>query len=283
MAPRRSITWGPVIGAMVAGAALAGIMGWRLNVQGLEHRIGEKRSALKKLTLSGGIPPNQEVMDYLTSREASLQARYQEWLRRVTTLPPAEAASADPQLYFQEQFHEVQRTLERLAAARTMNVPEQLGFPKELPPSDTVPRLLVQLSLIRELAELIFEQGITSLASFKIEDPEPVPEEGGEGAFLVRLPVRVRLTGSLPQLIKILGAIERVSPLIDLRAIQVVSGTAPESLDVDLLLARYLAMAQEPPEAVPSQPATQRSQRAPQAGKKGAPRQTRSSTQAQED
>ncbi|HLD78292.1 MAG TPA: GspMb/PilO family protein, partial [archaeon] len=195
---------------------------------------------------SGGIPPNQEAMDYLTSRDASLQRRYQHWLKRVAAMPPTEAATADPQLYFQEQLHEVQRTLERLAAARTMSVPAQLGFPKELPPPETVPRLLVQLSLIRDVAELVFAQGVTALASCKIEDPEPVAEQDGQELFLMRLPVRVRLTGSLAQLIKILGAIERVSPLIDLRAVQVVSADAPEQLEVDLVLARYLAMAPLP-------------------------------------
>ena len=243
MVDRRPVAWVPLMGALVVGAVLAGMMGWRLNLQALEHRITEKRSALKKLTLSGGIPPNQEVMDYLSSREVSLEQRYQQWLKRVGVAPPAQTASTDPQLYFQERFHEVQRILERLAAARSVVTPELLGFPKELPPSDTVPRLLVQLSLIQGLAELIFEQGINSLTSLKIEDPETVPEGHEDGSFLVRLPVRVRVAASLPQLMKMLGALEHVNPLIDLRSLHVVTGTAAESLDVELLLARYLVTA----------------------------------------
>jgi hypothetical protein len=249
MAQQRPIAWGPLIGAMLSGAALAGFVGWRLNLQAIEQQIKDTRAGLKKLVLSGGIPPNQDVVDYFSSRETSLEQRYQHWLETVTTPPLAEAASADPQLYFQEQFHEVQRTLERLAAARAMPVPEQLGFPKELPPSDTVPRLLAQLSLIKETAALMLEQGLIGLSSFKIEDPEPVPEEEGGGTFLMRLPLRVRLTSSLPQLMKILGVIERTNPLIDVRAVRIASVDPPGPLEAELLLARYLLIAatQEPP------------------------------------
>ena len=249
----RPVAWGPLVGAMVIGAALTGIVAWRLNLQSLDERIREKRSTVKKLVLSGNIPPNQDVMDYLNARQAQLEQHYQHWLQVVSIPPMAEAAKADPQLYFQEQFHEVQRTLERLATARTMPVPEQLGFPKEIPPSDTVPRLLAQLSLIQEVAMLIIDQGATTLTSLRVQDPETVSGGEGEGPFLVQLPVRIRLTSSLAQLMKILGAIERAEPLIDVREIRILGGLAEPSLDVELLLARHVvveATIEEPAPAV---------------------------------
>ena len=235
---QRPLAWVPLMVAVVMGAAVTGVVVWQMNVQSFEHRIEEKHASLKRLALSGGITPNQEVMDYLTARQGMIDARYHRWLQALAAPAIAEAAGADPQLYFQEQFHEVQRTLERLAIARTMAVPEQLGFPKELPPSDTVPRLLVQLELIKETAALIFEQGVTALKSLKIEDPEPVPEDEGGGPFLIRLPVRVRLTSSLPQLMKILGAIERANPIMDVRALRILPSS--DILEVELVLARYL-------------------------------------------
>lgn len=260
MAQRRAVPMGPMVAAMVAGAAVAGGIFWRLNLSAIDSQITAKTGAMKKLVLSGKIPPNDEVMAYLTSRQASLDRRYQQWLQRVASAPVAEAASADPQLHFQEQFHEVQRTLERLATARAMAVPEQLGFPKELPPSDTVPRLLIQLSLIKEAAALIFEQGVAALASFKIDDPQPVPQPEGGEPFLARLPVRVRFNASLPQLMKVLGAIQRVTPLIDVLAVRAAPaaapqtgtappaagtiGTATDTLEVELLLSRYLVTAE---------------------------------------
>jgi len=259
MAQRRAVPMGPLVIAMVVGASVAAGIFWRLNLNAIDSQITAKSGALKKLVLSGKIPPNDEVMAYLTSRQDLLKRRYQEWLQRVAPPPVAEAAGTDPQLYFQEQFHEVQRTLERLATARAMTAPEQLGFPKELPPSDTVQRLLIQLSLIKEAAALIFEQGVAAVTSFKIEDPQPVsPPEGAE-PFLVRLPVRVRLSASLPQLMKVLGAIQRATPLIDVLAIRIAPATvqaaapdaaaATDSLEVELLLSRYLVTAEphEPP------------------------------------
>jgi hypothetical protein len=206
--------------AMVLGAGAAGLAAWRMNLQGLESQVKDKRSLLKKLVLSGGIPPNEEVMAYLQGRQSALAERYQQRVKQVAAPPLAEAAKADPQLYFQQQVHDVQRTLERLATARDIPVPAQLGFPKELPPSDTVPRLLVQLSLMQDVAALVFEQGLTGLSSLKVEDPESVPEEGGEATFLIRLPVRLRLTATLPELMKVLAALERVDPLIDVRSIR---------------------------------------------------------------
>lgn len=242
MSPR-AVSWTPVVGAMVAGATMAGVLAWRVNLQAIDQQVKQKRSELKKLVLSGTIPPNQEVVDYLTARQRSLEARYRHWLDVVTVPKPAEAVSADPQLYFQEQFHEMQRTLERLATARALPVPEQLGFPKELPPSDTVPRLLVQLSMIQDTAALMLQQGVSALTSFKVEDPEAVPEEEGGAPFLTRLPIRVRLTASLPQLMKILAALERATPMIDVRTVRVLTSATPDLLDVELMLARYLMSA----------------------------------------
>ena len=262
------MAWGPLLGTMVASVALSGVIAWRLNLQSIDGHIKSKRAALKKLVLSGGIPPNQDVMDYLSARQAFLESRYQSWVGIVEAAPLTEAARADPQLYFQEQSHEVQRALERLAAARGIAVPEQLGFPKELPPSDTVPRLLGQLSLIREASELILGEGVTALSSLKVEDPEAISEEDGDEPFLMRLPVRVRLTSSLSQLMKVLGAMERLRPFIDVRAIHVVSGEASASLDVELLLARYLVMApaQGPTQSAEvKKPAAQKKASAPRA------------------
>lgn len=247
---RRAVPMAPLIGAMVVGAAVTGVMAWRLTLTAIDGQIAAKTSALRKMVLSGKIPPNEEVMEYLTSRQQALEQRYQRWRTRVAAATAAEAAGADPQLYFQEQLHDVQRTLERLATARAMAVPEQLGFPKELPPADTVPQLLLQLSLIKEAAALMFEQGVVALSSFKIEDAQPVPQpDDEEKPFLTRLPVRVRLHATLPQLMKVLGALQRVSPLVDVLVVRVAPGGASDHLEVELVLSRYLVTAQplEPP------------------------------------
>lgn len=247
---RRAVPMAPLIGAMVVGAAVTGVMVWRLTLTAIDAQIAAKTSAMKKMVLSGKIPPNEEVMEYLTMRQQALEQRYQRWKTRVAAATVAEAASADPQLYFQEQLHDVQRTLERLATARAMAVPEQLGFPKELPPADTVPQLLIQLSLIKEAAALMFEQGVAALSSFKIEDAQPVPQPDDEAEpFLTRLPVRVRLHATLPQLMKVLGALQRVSPLVDVLVVRAAPGGASNHLEVELVLSRYLVTAQtlEPP------------------------------------
>jgi hypothetical protein len=269
------IPWGPVMVALVLGAGAAGLAAWQMNLRSLESQVKDKRSLLKKLVLSGGIPPNEEVMDYLQGRQSALDERYQRRVQQVAAPPLTEAAKADPQLYFQQHFHDIQRTLERLATARDLPAPVPLGFPKELPPTDTVPRLLVQLSLMEEAATLVFEQGVTGLASLKVEDPESVQEEGEEGTFLIRLPVRLRLTATLPQLMKTLAAFERVDPLIDVQSIHAqaasssaasgdadaASSSASEALDVDLVIARYLVLApqeastEEPVRATPAKKA----------------------------
>lgn len=252
---RRAAAWVPLAAAIVSVAALAGTAAWRVSLQAIDSQIAERRGALKRLGISGGIPPTQEVMDYLTSREAVLQERYRAALEAAASASPvAGAASADPQLYFQERFHEMQRMVERLSTARAMPAPELLGFPKELPPSDTVARLLIQVSVIQETAAMLLEQGVSQLGSFKIEDPETVPDEEHRGSFLLRVPVRVRFSATLPQVVKILAALERVRPLVDVRDIHLAQGAAPGSLDGELLLARYLVIDANPPPA-PAAPA----------------------------
>lgn len=274
---KRPIPWPALLmGALVASAAL-GVIGWRLSLQELERQTSAKRASLKKLTLSGGLPPNQQVMEYLQSRQQSLERSYQHWVKAVAVPPVADAASANPQLYFQERFREGQRMLERLASARGLTVPELLGFPKELPPSDTVPRLLMQLSLIQEAAGLVFAQGVGSLASLKVEDPESVLEDESQAVFVLRLPIRVRLAGTMPQIMKALGAMERAQPLIDVRALRVANNaTAEDQLDAELLLARYVVIA-----AAPESLSAEEEERAePTITRKGARSSTRSSRSA---
>lgn len=241
---------GPMVGALVVGAALTSVVVWRVNLTGLDRAVSAKRSAVKKLVLSGGIPPTQEVMDYLTARQQALEQRYGRWLDAIAAPAAAEAAQADPQLYFQEQVHDLQRTMERLAAARNIPVPTPLGLPKELPPTDTVPRFLAQLQLAQQAAELAFDQEVSAFTSFKVEDPEPILAEEGSETFLLALPVRIRFTGALDQVMKVLGAIERVRPLIDVRSLRLAAaGSDPSQLDAELVVARYTVTAVAPTSA----------------------------------
>jgi len=226
-----------------------------MRLETIDRALEGKRAALKTLHLSGRLPPNREVVDYLKGRSAALEAQYQTGLKLATVSAALRQGQADPQLYFQQRVHEVQRTLERLAAARGMKTPEQLGLPKELPPVDVVPRLLLQLELIQDASDLVVAQGISQLVSVKVEDPQTVaaPAEDGE-SFLLRLPVRLRLNCSLDTLVKVLGVLDRAKPMVGLQALrlrlpaQSATGQAGQpsdaaDLDVELVVARYVATA----------------------------------------
>ncbi|MCI0565045.1 MAG: type II secretion system protein M [Nitrososphaera sp.] len=236
----RALNWVPIVAAMAVGAAVMGVVAWHFNVKSLDEQIERTRASMKTLSLGGGIPPSLEVTDHLNARKEVFEKRYAYWLGRIAESPPLEATQADSQLHIQEKFHEVQQTLERMAAARTIPIPEVLGFPKEIPPSDAAPRLLMQLKLLEETARLILEQEISSLSSLKLEDPEAIPEQGGQRALLIRLPVRIRMTSSLAQLVRVLGALEKASPLIDVHNLNI-SRHSNDLLEVELVLARYLS------------------------------------------
>lgn len=240
------VVWGPIIAATLLGATVAGIIGWQIGLRAMAGQIEQKRAGLKKLTVTGRVPPNEEVSGYLKTRQAKLDAQYRYWQERIAAPPLSAAAAADPQLFFQEQVHGLQRTLERLAEARKAKTPEQLGFPKELPPSDTVPRLLAQLSLLETVAELAYERGISDLSALKIDDPEPLPSPEGEGAYLTRVPVRARMTGTLAQLTDLLSVLQRQKPLIDVRGVRLQRGDTGGRLDAEIILARYLVAPARP-------------------------------------
>ena len=112
MATRPSVAWLPLGTAVGIGAVVTGLVFWRFALQALDVQIADKRAALKKLTLSGQIPPTQDVANYLTTRQTAVETHYQQWLEVVSATAPAEAAVVDPQLYVQEQFHHVNETLE---------------------------------------------------------------------------------------------------------------------------------------------------------------------------
>ncbi len=247
-APRSATAWAPAIQALIAGAACLGGAAWWFSLKALDGQIEAQRAATRKLTVAGARP--DEALRRTLARDGPVEQGYRYWLKRAVTIPPSSVTeSSDPQVYVQEQLHEVRRTLERLSTARGLPPPEQLGFPKELPPTKTVPRLLAQLQLVAESASLMLDQGVTAMASVKLEDPEAVPGRSGEEPFLLRLPVRVNVTSSLSGLMKILAALERARPLIEIQAIRLVPGTATETLQAELRLCRYLL-------TVPPEPST---------------------------
>jgi len=231
---------------MLLGAVLAGAVAWRLHVRSVEQQIAAKRRALKQLVVSGGIAPTEAVMAYLEERGSALEQHHARWMALVSASVSNEALTTDPQLYFQEQVHDLQRTLERLSTARGLATPELLGVPKELPPRDTVPRLLVQLSLIKDVTEMILAQDVTSFSSCKVEDPEPMMETDAHQPSLLRLPVRMRLTATMPVLLRLLGAVQHARPIMSVQAVRMSVGDSPDVLDVELVIARFLALTREP-------------------------------------
>ena len=245
---RANVSWSAVGAVALLVALGAGGAMWWSSLEALDRTIGKKRSSMKRLQVAGRLLPTAEVSAYLAQRTAAFEERYQAALTLTAVLTTELEGTADPQLYFQQRVHEVQRTLERLAAAKQIEPPTQLGLPKELPPPEVVPRLLIQLKLIEEAAELIVPQGIAQLVSVKLDDPEamvPPAEAQQSEMFLTRLPIRLRLTCSLEVLTKLLGLIERVKPMMDLQSALVKTAAEDGQLDVELILARYLVSTPE--------------------------------------
>ena len=246
MAKRQAVPLSVLAILLFLGGSIAAVLVWHLQLQVLDHEIDARRSALKRAHLTGKIPPNSEVADYLKQRTEGLKNTYESALAKIAPTPGLSEGFADPQLYFQQRVHEVQRTLERLASARKMEIPAQLGFPKELPPADAAPRLLFQLNLIEDASALIMGQNITQLVSVKVEDPEIVaPLDDTQKPFLTRLPVRIHLTCSLDTLTKVLGVLDRASPLIDLQSVRLAALPEGKDLDAELVLARYVVAVPE--------------------------------------
>lgn len=234
---------------------------WRVRLQTLAREISAKKASLKTLHLSDQLPPNPEVVSYLKQRTALLEEKYQAALSRIAPPLDLSQAQGDTQLLFQERSHEVQRTLERLATARSMTAPTQLGFPKDLPPPEAVPRFLVQVSVIEQTAELLMAiPGVTQVESFKVEDPQTVlGAEGDEDVFLTCLPVRIRLTCPLDVLVKALGALDRADPLVDLQGLRLAAlsgegGEEAKDLAVELVVARYVVTAPTLPASSDEEP-----------------------------
>ena len=231
--------WGALGG--ILALVVCGFVLWSLQVQAIDRQIERKRGNLKGLHLGKKLPPNREVVAYFKSRGEAIQTQYDSTLALVAPSVSIDR-HVDPQLFFRKRLHEVQRTLERVATARGVAPPVQLGFPKELPPADAVPRFLMQIGLIEEVASLIMAvPGVSELRSFKVGDPEPLGAvEDPQEAFLTRLPVRVQMVCSLEALTRTLGLLSRARPLIDVQNLRVVSLEDSTQLEVECVLARYL-------------------------------------------
>ena len=221
------------VSALLVGV---GIGVWVWQMQTLDQAIAKKRGGLKSFYIGERLPPNRQVTDYFTDRLHAIETQYRIALSLITMNPTVstDEVRPNPQLFFQERVHEVSRTLERLAAARGIPPATQLGLPKELPPAEAVPRFLIQIGLIEELAEMLMTvPGVLQIESFKIEDPQGVEPLGDEqDSFLTRLSVRVRLGCTLEAIPLVLNVIDRARPLVDLQSLVVTPSRPEAKLDV---------------------------------------------------
>ena len=133
-------SWSALISGGVGTALLIGVVGWRVSLSAMDHQIGQTRQALKRLHVGHQLPPSREVTDYLTTRQRALETRHDATLLMTTDSLAALPGQTVSPLYFQQRVHEVQRLLERVSASRGMNVPLSLGLPKDIPPTEAVPR-----------------------------------------------------------------------------------------------------------------------------------------------
>ena len=236
----RKPSWLAMWNGVLAVGALVTFVFWHAAIQEMDRQIARKRSALKGLYVIGRLPPNQEVTEYLAGRTATLEAQYRDAVSLAGAPPAGLADVADPQLFFQQRVHEVQRLLERLAAGRETPVPAQLGFPKELPPADAVPRFLTQLALIESLGDRTMSlPGVSQVTSFKLEDPQPLPAlEEGDESFITLLPIRIKLTCTLDALAKLLGLLDQERPLMQMHGLRVGAPEPNAALEVEFVLAR---------------------------------------------
>ncbi len=249
----RQTNLGQLVLLLMVAATVGAFAVWRVRLQALDQEIKAKKAALKNLHVSDQLPPNPQVVDYLKRRTKALEAQYDTALARMA--PPLQLGDqqTDTQLLFQERSHAVQRTIERLATARNMTAPTQLGFPKDLPPPEAVPRFLVQVGLIEQAAEVVMSvPGVASVESFKVEDPQPVVLAEEQDVFLTQLPVRIRLSCPIDVLTKVLNAFDRADPLVDLQGLRVTttsteSGEEAKPLAVELVVARYFVTAPKLP------------------------------------
>jgi len=240
--PARPTQW-LLTGGIVALVGVGGL-GWWIQVRQLEHQIVAKRNGLKKLHVGERVPPNQAVVDYFTQRTAALTQRYEEALKRLTVGSTTSLVQehGDPQLYFQQRLHEARGVLERTAKARGLEPPTLLGLPKELPPPDAVPRFLAQVGLMQEAGERMMAlNGITQVVSLKVEDPQDLEAiQKHEEPFLMRLPVRVRVQGSIEALATLMALWTRATPIVEVRELQVRTTPASQTLELECVLAQYL-------------------------------------------
>ncbi|MBI4354122.1 MAG: hypothetical protein HY595_02685 [Candidatus Omnitrophica bacterium] len=256
----RQTNFGQLVLVLVVIAGVGAFAVWRVRLQALDREINAKKTALKNLHVSEQLPPNPQVVEYLKQRTKALEAKYEAALARLA--PPLQLGDqqTDTQLLFQERSHAAQRTLERLATARNMTAPTQLGFPKDLPPPEAVPRFLVQVGLIEQAAEAVMAvPGVSRVESFKVEDPQPVVVTSELDVFLTQLPIRIRLSCPLETLTKILTALDRADPLMDVQAVRVTttlteSGEEAEDVVVELVVARYFVTAPKLPTATEEEP-----------------------------
>ena len=254
MTARRPLPLMKLVAAAAVVVGAVGVAAWWLSMRALDRAIDRAHDDVSRQHVIGRVPPTRDVVGYLTERDATLAAHYQAAVAFVLPTLAGPAHHGDAQLYFQQRLHEVQRTLERAATARGMAVPMQLGLPKDIPPLDVVPRLLIQLGVVEETAELFMGvRGVSQISSFKIEDPQALAsgsDEDEEDVFLIQLPVRVRLAASLEALSKACDRIQSATPLIDVVSARIrrmadaasppTLSLAAQELDVELVVARYL-------------------------------------------
>jgi Tfp pilus assembly protein PilO len=202
-------------------ALVLGIMGFGFNLirktqqdlKKMEDEIKKKYEEVKKYETTKEEAPSPALIDKLNTESGLLVAQFNSLLSKFsTTYPRIPEFKVFPNVEYKEFLLEIDEQLHKKAKKNNVTIPTTFGFSETgFPSADQIPLFSLQLTVIKNMLDLLIDSGVSIVNSIVPGTPSTV-------AFYKVLPLDVSLTGNSVEIVRFLKYLNNPSSFFTLES-----------------------------------------------------------------
>ncbi len=190
--------------------SLAYLIATVYQVTSLKKSVERKQGELKRYQSDGLTKLNREKTR-LEKQLKMIESSYNE-ITGLLAVNPKSRMPKDPgdPLKFKEELYKVQNKLKESGKAINFEFPFWLGFDKyehDIPTAADLPVRVKQLDIVKEAANLMLKNDISSIAVMEFGDVKNISAEGGKDTVYKEMPLKIRFVCKSDNFINFLYAL----------------------------------------------------------------------------
>ncbi len=207
----------------------------------LDDELDRKGADIKKYIARTGSLPSKESFKKLESQTLELEEKFTELVDFIDPEKTRIAQSTtEAGLYFIDKLHSSMKKFSDTAEAKSISLPENLGFGDGLPKESMVDTLLRQLETVELVTGILLENDAIEFTAIKPLKSIDYIESLSKEVLYSEIPVQISMKIDTGALISLLLELKNASPVVSVKEMHVKSGDLDsDKIEVSLVMSTF--------------------------------------------